>query len=482
MSSASLPITACKKKLYALNPANAPQFVQSQRTRRRPRREPADPRSLEQQVRQLLADKVSGNQIGIWLLVPEHLRLGTWDLLLGWTGQPTPQLEPRLALHVVNEAAMCLCSYRRGRSLAQKGFEAAGGLPFVPSDQAIHQLLDSRTVGQSQQLQIALGKLRRAGRHFAGRLLAMDPHRMGSYSQRRMRLHRFSRLEKPGKMGQAFFLLDCDTHQPVCFTLCSSAQSVSEASPELLRLAAEILPRPAEGKPLVLADKEHYTETLFADVHTHGHFDLLSAVCAYANSVRRWRQVPPDRFTEHWPGYATANQPYHFQNDPDRHYHELIQRNGLPPQDWEYKGFLATSLRPELASLTKDFPARWHVEEFFKFNQALGWNRAGTLNLNVRYGQLTLALVAQAALHQLRQRLGPPVASWDAQHLARNLFGGLEGDLRVQGDTIKITIYNAPNATLLKTHYENLPQKLEQQGIKPGIPWRYNFKLDFRFA
>jgi hypothetical protein len=31
-----------------------------------------------------------------------------------------------------------------------------------------------------------------------------------------------------------------------------------------------------------------------------------------------------------------------------------------------------------------------------------------TLNLNVRYGQMTSALVAQAAIHQMRQRLGEP--------------------------------------------------------------------------
>ena len=34
----------------------------------------------------LLADKVSGNLLGIFLLVPEHLRLGTWDLLRTWSG------------------------------------------------------------------------------------------------------------------------------------------------------------------------------------------------------------------------------------------------------------------------------------------------------------------------------------------------------------------------------------------------------------
>jgi hypothetical protein len=158
-----------------------------------------------------------------------------------WSGLPPERVEPRLALHLVNEAAMCLCSYRQRRTLSQKGFELANGLPFVPTDLAIHDLLDGHTVQEAQQLQIALGKLRRAGGHFDGSLLALDPHRIPSYSKRQMRRHRFSSQEKPAKMAQTFFLLDCHTSQPVCFSLSSSAQSVVQASPDLLHVAAEIL-------------------------------------------------------------------------------------------------------------------------------------------------------------------------------------------------------------------------------------------------
>src|SRR6266851_4004292 len=164
-SNGSSPITACKKKLYALDPANPPQFVQTQRTRKKQRSLPADPKSLERQVRQALADKISGNQVGVWLLLPEHLRLGTWDLMRSWSGGPPERVEPRLAMHLVKEAAMCLCSYRQRRTLSQKGFELANGP------------LEAHTVEQAQRLQIALGKLRRAGKHFQGTLLALDPHR-----------------------------------------------------------------------------------------------------------------------------------------------------------------------------------------------------------------------------------------------------------------------------------------------------------------
>ncbi len=158
-----------------------------------------------------------------------------------------------------------------------------------------------------------------------------------------------------------------------------------------------------------------------------------------------------------------------------------MQRNGVRPEDFLFQGFLSTRLTAEVPALTRDYPDRWQVEEFFKFNQALGWQRAGTLNLNVRYGQMSLALVAQAALAQLRQRLGQPYAHWDATHFARHLFQGLDGDIRVCGDTIVVTYYNAPEAALLASHYENLPAKLQQAGVAPQVPWLFDFKLDFRF-
>jgi len=73
----------------------------------------------------LLADKISGNQVGIWLLAPEHLRLGTWDLLCSWSQSSGQTIWPRMALHLVHEAALCVNGLRNQRSLTQKG--ARGG-------------------------------------------------------------------------------------------------------------------------------------------------------------------------------------------------------------------------------------------------------------------------------------------------------------------------------------------------------------------
>ena len=367
-----------QKKLYAFRPSAEAIFVESQHTRRTQRREPSDAAGLERGVRQLPAQKISGTMVGVWLPAAEHLRLGTWDLLCGWTARPGSAVEPRLALQLVHEAALCVTGVRHNHCLSQKGFEVANGLPFVAGDQAIHHFLEAQTIERSQQLQMALGRLRRAGGHFRGQLPAIDPHHLRSYTQRQMRRHRHKPNQQAVKTLQTFFCLDTETHQPVAFTLGSAAKTVSQAAPELLRMVAQIL-QPHEGQALL-----HY-------------------------------------------------------------------------------------------------PDRRHVEEFFNAYQAMGWNHAGTLNLHIRYAQLTLALVAQAGIHQLRQRLGEPYQHWEAGHLGKHLFQGLDGDVRVVDDTTVVTFYNAPNPQRLRQHYEHLPAQLQRQGVDPRVPWLYDFKLDFRF-
>lgn len=457
--------------------------VAVQSTRHRQRLVAADPLSVEREVRQLLADKVLGNLLGVWLLVPEHLRLGTWDLLRSWSGAADQDgLAPRLALHLIHEAALCRPSLRYGRSLRHKGFELANGLPFLPSDTAIHDLLDGHTMEEAHRLQIRLGQLRRASSHFTGQLLALDPHRQISYSKRDMVQRRPAANQPASKQAQSFFLLDARTCQPICLTHASSAQIIPKATAQLLQMAHSILGCSRESAPLIVADVEHFSTELLDRVRQDTPFDLLIPLRHSKHLQEHYRNIAPKNFTRHWAGFATATETFlpdgSSLSEPCYRY---VQRTGERSRDYHFKGFACTRQRPEVPMLTSDFPDRWHIEEFFRFDQDLGWKRAGTLNLHIRLGQMSLALMAQALIHQLRQRLGKPYQQWDSPHFARDFFTGLEGDLRVEGDTIFITYYNAPDDHKWKHLFENLPKQLEQEKVDPRIPWLYNFKLDFRF-
>ena len=323
-SSGSSATLVCKKKLYACRPKCVPQQIETQRTRRKQRA--CDPASLERQVRQLLADKISGNQVGIWLLAPEHLRLGTWDLLCAWSQSSGQTIWPRMALHLVHEAAFCVNGLRHQRSLTQKGFELSNGLPFVPTDYAIHEMLGRHTMAQAQALQVTLGKIRRASGHFQGRLLGIDPHRIKSCTKRQTRRHRFSANEKALKMAQCFFCLDLDSAQPLCFTLASAARTVTQATPELLELSQEILNPAPDQAPLVLADSEHYTTELLDHVHLETPFELLVPMPPQNSPKLHDQALRPERFNRRWAGYATAKEPFRLkQSRCPESYYRFIQ-------------------------------------------------------------------------------------------------------------------------------------------------------------
>lgn len=449
-------------------------------TKQRVRRQVWGVRGVERGVRQLLADKVSGTMVGLWLLVPEHLRLGTWELLCGWTGKPTDALEPRLAMQLVHEAVSCSTGLRDQRSLNQRGFELANGLPFVATDGQMHDLLNAHTVQQARELQIVLGKIRWVSGHFRGKVLAFDPHRMVSYSKRRMRLRKANARAPATKTSQTFFCLDADTGQPVGFTSGTSARTVVQATPDLLALTSEILPC-HKLRPLGLADSEHFTAQLLDHVRQDTPFDLLVPMPKKKHLQKKLRAIEPDRFTRRWAGLATTKIPYDLVHTRSGPFWMMVQRFGEISDQYEFNSFLCTANRDEVETLTLEYPKRWHIEEFFNMYQKIGWKRAGTQNLHIRYGQMTMALIAQAAIHQLRDRLDEDSGGWDAAHLSKNLFRGLDGDIRVCDDRIVVTYYNAPHTEHYRRCFENMPERLTREGIDPRIPWLYDFKLDFRF-
>jgi hypothetical protein len=422
-----------------------------------------------------------GNLAGIWLLVPELLRLGAWDLICGWTGQSPERVEPRLALQMIHEAALCRTGLRNRRALNQRAFELANGLPFLASDTAVHELLAGRTVADSLKLQVALGKIRRASGHFKGRLFAVDPHRIRSFSKRHMRLHRHDSRERPIKTAQTFFALDVDTGEPICFTTGTSARTAGAAALELLTLATDIF-NPEPGQILVLADSEHFTVELLDTIKAETKFDLLVPMANRRGLRAKLKAISPELFQPRWAGYATAKLAYTPEDSQAGPFYQYVQRDGERPEQYRFKAFIGTRDGDEVEGLAGEFPKRWHVEEFFNAHQALGWNRAGTCNLNIRYGQMTMGLIAQAAIAQLRKRLTPPTRTWDAKHMATAYLGGLEGDVRVvEGDRILVTYYNAPDADRLKEHYEDMPAKLRAEKIDPRVPWLYGFQIDYCF-
>jgi len=411
--------------------------------------------------------------VGLWFLVAEHLRLGSWDLIKAYTGCSDTAIEPRIAMQIVNEAAICQNRVRKKNYITHQGFELLNGLGFLASDEAVHNLLDKHTVAQSQGLQETLSKIRSNLGHYKGETIAIDPHRIITTSKRVMPKKKKQPQEPSKKMLQTFFSLDTGTGQPIGLGIGSPGVNTTKATLDLLDMSNNIM----HNKALVLADKEHFTKDLLYDLKKGSQFEFLAPVISSARIKKIERSL---QFQGKWAGYAIAETTFNFSGHKEK-FRLIVQREGEKENQYKYKSFITISEKPAVTLLSERYAERWSIEDFFNFDGAMGFDRASTFNLNVRYGKMSLALLAQAATYQLRCKLPKPFNRWNAKHVADAIFNKIDGDIRVKRDTIIVTCYNTPKEFNLQEHYINLPQRLTSEGINPKIPWLFDFKLDFRF-
>ena len=427
---------------------------------------------IERFFRESLSKKISGTIVGLWFLAAEHLRLGNWDLIKGYTGCADADIEPRIAMQIVNEAALCSNRVRKSNYITHQGFELLNGLGFLVTDGQVHDLLDKHTVSEAQSLQESLAVIRLNNGHYKGDLIAIDPHRIVSTSQRIMPKKKKQPKEPSRKMVQTFFALDTQTGQPIGCGIGSPGANTTQATIDLLNMT-ELVNKNA----LILADKEHFTEYLIRSIEQNSGFEFLVP----AISTERIQKIERSQtYQRKWAGYAVAETMFNFAGHKEK-YRLISQREGETTKDYLYKSFLTRSGKPATELLSEMYQERWAIEDFFNFDGAMGFDRASTFNLNIRYGKMSLALLAQAATYELRRKLPKPYSRWNSTHLADAVFTKIDGDIRVKDDTIIVTCYNAPEELNLQNNYQGLPAKLISEGINPKMPWLYDYKLDFRF-
>lgn len=467
---------AYKKKLFKLNPEQAEREaeIKIQKTKREQKTIKVTVQGNERNVRERLAHKVSGDHMGLWLLVPEYLRLGTWDFLQGVFGRDGNPMAPRLGMQMVNESALCVNRIRKRGSLCNQGFGLVNGLSFLATDESIHYLLDGQSVSGYEDMQSSLLQLRNADGHYDDkRIVAIDPHRIESVSQRIMPKKKKKPDQPSSKMLQTFFCNDVHTGQPLGFTIGSSGKKCSKATLQLLGL----LEKGGFKNSLVLADKEHFTQEISEYFHRHPNLDFLVPV---PRTKKLLGTFPKLDYQPQWAGYAIAESQFSYRHS-GLTYRLIVQREGEMEKDYRYTAFLTTSNESGQELLTKTFAKRWSIEEFFNFEGAMGWNRASSFNLNIRYGKQSLAMLAQAATYRFRQNLPGPYCQWTAESLADKALANMEGDIRVKDDHIIITYYKDHEPLEIKDKYSHISTVLENEGVSPKIPWLFDYKLKFRF-
>ncbi len=215
-------------------------------------------------------------------------------------------IAPRIAMQIVNEAALCQNRVRKKNYISHQGFELANGLSFLASDEQVHALLDGHTVSEAQALQETLAKIRQNKEHYKLEVIAIDPHRIVSTSKRIMPKKKKQPKEPSRKMLQTFFALDTQTGQPIGCTIGSTGVNTTKAIFDLLNLVNSTCP---QSKPLLLADKEHFTEKLKSGLKKTRKILLINP-CYYNRKDKKIERSL--EYKNLWAGYSVAETTFSF--------------------------------------------------------------------------------------------------------------------------------------------------------------------------
>lgn len=267
------------------------------------------PQDNEREFRQILSQKISGTSPGMWLLIPELHRLGVWDILKAWTKKTDMDLYPRIAMQMVNEAALCVNRVRRKNSLGHQGFQLANGMSELVTDEQIHGLLDKHTMEEALDMLVNLGIQRELSEHYPDKIIAIDPHRIISSSKREMAKKRKDPKAPSQKVLQTFFSVSAHTGQPIMASISSTGLSTTKATSNLLFATDKI----KKSKPsLLLADKEHFTKDLFKSVAQYSSFNLLTPAL---NTSRIKNIIGGLSYQPLWAGFALAETKFNFDGN-----------------------------------------------------------------------------------------------------------------------------------------------------------------------
>ena len=401
--------------------------------------------------------------------------MGAWDIvksLFNLEGEAS--LATHIGMQLVNESAIGVNRLRIRGSLANQGFSIANGLSFLAADETVHRILDSCNVEDYLVAQEKIFNLRAIQDHYSDECVyAIDPHRIISSTKRITPAKRKKPDAAATKVLQTFFCVDANTGQPIISTNGSSGKKCSSATIDLM----ERINKMGIKKGLFIADKEHFTREIAEWFVQHPEYEILMPAPELKKITDMYER---QEYSRMWAGYSIAESVYTF-SESKIELRLIIQREGEVKEEYKYKSFLTTSTKDAVNLLSDNFPKRWTIEKFFNFEESHGWSRASTHNLNIKYGKQTLALLAQAATHQLKRQLPDEYSKWSAKSLADNVLTNLDGDIRIEKNKIVVTYYGDHKKLNLKNHYSDISNQLTNEGICPKIPWLLDYELEFRF-
>jgi len=429
---------------------------------------------IEHDITTMLKRGLTTTSAGGFFFIPYLLQLKAYQHLLGM-GKPKLEGIPkeRLALGIVFES---LFGYTKGirsiDSVSRTDFGLLFGLPFLPSPSTQYRHVQSVSVKEGLDFQVALGRrLVELSQVSAGFPVNIDAHNVKIYSRKEMKQSYLTKEERYGKTIRTFYTQDQQSSKPLLAMAAYSGTKVAQVTQRITQLTRDILERDF----LMVADKEWYCGQLLNELHKTYGVSLLVPVKRSKTRVAEFAAVPWEAY-EKIAGDSIAVV-YTAMKDFDGPLQLFLKKR----PDGKYFALLTPHKDVTKEMVMPTYTKRWRIETFFGQNHFLGIDHLPSLNLNAIQAMLSLRLVAFHAMDNFRHDLGAEHISKTPELIYRHFLDGVQGRVQLRGDLITVSIYGFKHDREVASIFLNLESKLIRAGVDPRIPWLGNRRLEFKF-
>ena len=430
---------------------------------------------LEQEVTTLLKRGLTTPSGGGFLLWPYLRAFQIDDRLTGLLPGKQAGFPPlALGLCLLFET---LYGYHHGiraiDPISRADFGLLAGLPCLPAASAEYRFLQAIATQQALDEQVSLTRyLSALGRIPGGTPLNIDAHNVRSFSRKEMKRSYLPDEKGYGKAVRLFYTQEQSFQLPLIAFACYSGTTVSQATPSLMTLTQQAV---GTGR-LLVADKEWYCGHLLQELRQMD-VTVLTPIKQSAGRRAEFERIPLDQYLPTLEGkIATIATTLTDYTGP------LVAfvKERAPHA---YFALLTTEADLQADTALPTFSDRWHIENFFGLNNALGVDQLPSLNLNAIQAMLTIRLMAFHVFAAFRQDLGGKFAHQSPELIRRQFLLPVQAKIQSRSkQTISVTVYGCAQQHVLKERYQEVSEQLRTRDIDPRLPWLGNRKLEVRFV
>ncbi len=442
------------------------------RSSRERSKELVDVKKIKERLTRKLQKGFQTNYSGLFLMIPflQNLQLEQKMALLQVENHGIPALE-----NFLYRVQLEMLGRIRSLSCQDPAPAMASGLPANPSDSHLHRFFKRAELPDTDRFIKALGKQQVQTGQIRGSILACDTTLAIYNGQKDIVKDKSGKEKWPQKAVRFYVVVDEGTRNPLYIKAAYPGRRPVEVGKDMVDAAMEIL----DGKQSTfIYDKWFSVGELLEYMNQRGQ-KFITLLKRFPNRIRQMNAIALDQFRRYTEYERITHIPVCLRNYSSQA--RLVVLELCVEGERHLMGYLTNDETAEDYEIADLYPTRWDSEFWIEEMNFMNIKHLPSSELNKISFGLAAKLVAYHVMSAFRGNLGEEYLAYNVGTIYEKFFRE-QALIRLNNrEEIEITIFGHQHAGVLKQMYTNLGEKLQEQGINPGVSWLCNHPLNFVF-